>query len=88
MTAALVLSLLCFVLHWVGLFGGFSLFSRAATFYATLLHGLGTALTAWFVLDGWSASSYWGIWFFCSFVPALQEVFVLLRMFVLRVIEY
>uniref|UniRef100_A0A6T6WPW1 Transmembrane protein 107 n=1 Tax=Bicosoecida sp. CB-2014 TaxID=1486930 RepID=A0A6T6WPW1_9STRA len=88
LTAGLVLSLLLFVLHWIGLFAGVSLFMRRVNLMALLLHGLGAVLTAWFVADAWRAESYWGLWLAFNLTPALGEVLVLLGTFLFRWIEW
>lgn len=88
LTAALVMSLLLFGLHFVGLFAGFSLFMRRISLLSLLLHATGAVLTAWFVLDAWAAPTYWLLWLAFNLVPAIGEVLVLLATFCIRTLEW
>lgn len=57
--AVLVLAVLCSLVSFVGLFGGFSLFHPRVSFVQVVCQFFGSVFTAWFIVDSWSVGSYW-----------------------------
>lgn len=67
----------CFILEFIGLFSGMSMFFPTVNSFNVLLHFVGIVLTALFVTnDSWGVGSYTSIFVFCHALPALLEIAV------------
>ncbi|CAE7517404.1 Tmem107 [Symbiodinium sp. KB8] len=86
--AAFALSVICFALHFNGIFGGFTLFFRSVNLIQLVCQFMGGLLTALFILDSWHYIAIWYIFAFCTLLPALFEVGVLVAVFGLGVLKY
>ena len=51
---------------------------------ATCCHTSGAVATAFFMFESWPCYLYWYIWGFCSLLPFLTEIGVVLFVFVIR----
>jgi len=78
----------CFVLDYVGLFGGITIFFRSLNFSHCVLHFLGALYTCWFVLDTWNYAMYWKICGLFSILPALLELGALANVFIFKTVPY
>lgn len=88
LSAALVLTLVCLAVEFVGLFGGFTMFFNRLNFCHMVLHFFGGTLTAWYLLDVWGYKSYWWIWGVFSLIPAVMEACAFAAIFWLKIYRY
>ena len=85
---AWILSLVCFLFDFLGLFGGFSIFMPTVNLFQCIVHFLGALYASWFVLGVWQASTYWYICVFLNVWPACIELFILVGIFAFKVVKY
>eukprot|EP01083_Nonionella_stella_P016588 46339_1 len=88
LTAALWLSVVCFIIEFFGLLGGYSLFKTAHNTFYIACHCAGAVLVSLFVLDEWNYKSFWYLWGFFSLPPALIEMVSIIRMYVCVAANY
>jgi hypothetical protein len=56
---ALVIAMMCFVVQFVGLFGGYTMFRNSLNLFHCVMQFFGGVLTAWYLIDSWGFLSYW-----------------------------
>lgn len=81
-------TIVSFFFNFLGLFGGFTMFMNNINLLQIVAHVLGGITTSLFLLDGWHVAAYWWITAFCSLLPALAEMFVLVSVFGCKMIVY
>eukprot|EP00163_Fabomonas_tropica_P000376 TRINITY_DN10229_c0_g1_i2.p1 TRINITY_DN10229_c0_g1~~TRINITY_DN10229_c0_g1_i2.p1 ORF type:complete len:148 (-),score=10.14 TRINITY_DN10229_c0_g1_i2:84-500(-) len=86
--AILILIMVCFAIDFVGLCGGFSIFSQVVNLVQIVMHFVGAILTSFYVMEVWHARSLWWIWGFTSLIPAVVEVGKIASIFTFKVQRY
>ncbi len=56
---ALSIAMLCFIVQFLGLFGGFTMFRNPLNLFHSVLHFFGGVLGAWYLIGAWGFLSYW-----------------------------
>ena len=56
---ALAISMICFLVQFGGLFGGYTMFRNQLNLFHCVAHFFGGVLTAWYLIDAWGFLSYW-----------------------------
>lgn len=56
---ALSIAMLCFIVQFVGLMGGFTMFRNSLNLFHCVAHFFGGVLTAWYLIDSWGFLNYW-----------------------------
>ncbi|KAI8916892.1 transmembrane protein [Entophlyctis helioformis] len=79
LTAAIAFSWILFVADFVGLFSGITMFSTRTNALHIAAHAAGTITLSFYISEGWHYLSYWYIFTFCSLLPGLVEIWLLLR---------
>ncbi|KFD53724.1 hypothetical protein M514_05429 [Trichuris suis] len=79
-TVALSLTMICFLVEYMGFLSGVSMFNTAFSFLSTILHAAGTVTLSIFILKLWSSYLYWYIFGFCSAFPAVCELSLITQM--------
>ena len=80
----LALTMVCFAIEAVGIFGGFTTFNNGLAFLQICAHFSATAALSYFVVDRWHHMRYWSIWLFTSAIPALFETIAISRVLCCR----
>jgi len=78
----------CFVFDFIGLLCGVSAFSTTMNLSQSVLHFIGGLYTCWFILYSWDYTLYWKICGWFCILPALLEIIVLVKTFLLKTTEY
>lgn len=86
--AGLWLGVICFVVHFIDLVCGFSLFLSRFNASHIVLHFCGCVLMCWFILEEWHYRSYWYIWTFFNLLPTILESIGIARVFCFKVAQY
>uniref|UniRef100_A0A5S6Q9W8 Transmembrane protein 107 n=1 Tax=Trichuris muris TaxID=70415 RepID=A0A5S6Q9W8_TRIMR len=79
-TIALALTIVCFLLEYMGFLSGVSMFNPAFSLLSTIAHVAGTIMLSIFILKSWSSHLYWYIFGCCSAFPAIVEVALISQM--------
>jgi len=87
-TAALWLSIICFIVEFVGFFSGITLFSLRISAFSIVLHFAGGTLCSCFIIDTWDYATIWYIWVFFSLLPAIIEGLAMIRIFCYKAQQY
>ena len=56
---ALSIAMLCFIVQFAGLLGGFTMFRNSLNVFHCVAHFFGGVLTAWYLIDSWGFLNYW-----------------------------
>jgi hypothetical protein len=56
---ALAIAMLCFLVQFAGLFGGFTMFRHSLNLFHCVAHFFGGVFTAWYLIDSWGFLNYW-----------------------------
>ena len=80
--AALSISIIFLILEIFLLFIGLNLRYNKIHVFSIFWHFLGTVLVFWFTFDNWDFSYFWGIWFFCNFIPFFFEIISSVQAFI------
>jgi hypothetical protein len=75
--SAITLSLICFVVEFMGLFIGVSLFRPVPNTIYIFSHFSGTIISSLFIASSWQSEMFWHICIFTSLLPACVEGFIL-----------
>lgn len=59
LTACLIISMVCFIIHFYGLFSGANIFRTKLGVFQAIFHFFGGILTAWYLIDAWGYKSLW-----------------------------
>ncbi|XP_043820308.1 transmembrane protein 107 [Dromiciops gliroides] len=81
---ALSITLCLFLIELIGFFSGVTMFNSTQSLFSIAVHCSATVSLAFFVFEGWEASTYWYIFTFCSVLPATTEIIMLITVFVLK----
>ena len=66
------------LLELLGFLSGVSMFSPSAALLSTVAHASASVALAYFCLDVWDCHLYWWVFAFCSALPALFEVLLMI----------
>lgn len=73
------------VIEFLGFLSGLSMFGApSVTITSIMAHATASVALGYFALDVWDCDLYWWIFGFCSAVPALLEIFVMIGVLGLR----
>jgi hypothetical protein len=86
--AALWMSVICFAIELLGIFGGFSLFMPALCTFDIGAHFCGAVFCCWFILESWHYESMWYIFLCFSLLPALAEGWAFARVCLCKIAQY
>eukprot|EP00736_Rhodelphis_marinus_P009078 Rmarinus@m.5603 len=78
-TAALSLTCITFSVQFVGLFGGFTMFSNEVNLMHIVLHFFGAIFVSIYVTEEWGYSEYWYMFLFLSLPSLIVESCCILR---------
>merc|ERR1711871_1873565 len=78
MNYALAVAMICFVIQYVGLFFGFSMFFHRVNAFHITMNFVGFVTLLFFTLENWRYEYYWTIVGFYNICPAILETFVIL----------
>ncbi len=67
------------LLELLGFFSGVSMFAPSATLLSIAAHASATVVLTYFCLDEWDCDLYWWVFGFCSALPALVEVLLIIE---------
>jgi len=81
---ALALTLAGFAIEMFGFFGGISTFLPSSGLVSTALHAAACVALAFFIWDVWDCDLYWYIFGFCSALPAVLEIAVIVGVLALK----
>ena len=56
---ALSIAMLCFIVQFAGLLGGFTMFRNSLNVFHCVAHFFGGVLTAWYLIDSWGFLNFW-----------------------------
>ena len=56
---ALAIAMICFLVQFAGLLGGFTMFRNSLNLFHCVAHFFGGVLTAWYLIDSWGFLNYW-----------------------------
>eukprot|EP00741_Cyanophora_paradoxa_P005548 tig00000900_g5378.t1 len=87
-TVALALSYFCFFIEYVGLFGGFTMFTTTVSLFEILCHLVGLFFGTMFIVDTWASVWYWYIFGFTCAFPALVEATVISAIVCCKLVYY
>ena len=73
---AVAIGLLC--IEYVGFLSGLTMFSSSVALLSIIAHATAAVAMGYFALDVWDCNLYWWIFSFCSALPALVEIFVMI----------
>ena len=73
---SVAIGLLCIEL--VGFLSGLTMFSSSVALLSIIAHATASVAMGYFALDAWDCNLYWWIFSFCSALPALVEIFVMI----------
>jgi len=88
MSTAFAFSIMCFLIQFMGLLFGCSMFFDAVNCYYIGNHFVATVILSFFTTSIWSYTNFTAIVFFLSVIPAIVELLVVANIFVLRSMEY
>lgn len=73
------------VIEFLGFLSGLSMFGApSVTITSIMAHATASVALGYFALDVWDCDLYWWIFGFCSAVPALLEIFLMIGVLGLR----
>ena len=73
---SVAIGLLC--IEFVGFLSGLTMFSSSVALLSIITHSTASVAMGYFALDVWDCNLYWWIFSFCSALPALVEIFVMI----------
>ena len=73
---SVAIGLLC--IEFVGFLSGLTMFSSSVALLSIITHSTASVAMGYFALDVWDCDLYWWIFSFCSALPALVEIFVMI----------
>ena len=73
---SVAIGLLC--IEYVGFLSGLTMFSSSVALLSIITHSTASVAMGYFALDVWDCNLYWWIFSFCSALPALVEIFVMI----------
>uniref|UniRef100_A0A7S2UVK1 Transmembrane protein 107 n=1 Tax=Fibrocapsa japonica TaxID=94617 RepID=A0A7S2UVK1_9STRA len=85
---AVLLAIICFLVDLLGLVAGFTIFSTRVNVFQIIAHFVGGIQVSTFIHEVWDYRVLWYIVVFCNVTTALVEIFVILRIFVVRALLY
>lgn len=74
----LSVSLGLFLLELIGFIGGLSMFLPTQGFISTAAHASAAITMVFFLFDQWCSDTFWYIFGFCSALPGVTEIIVLI----------
>ncbi|XP_076874619.1 transmembrane protein 107 like [Brachyhypopomus gauderio] len=84
LVVALSVTLGMFAVELAGFFSGASMFNNNQGLLSTACHVCGSVVLIFFLFEQWTCSIYWWIFGFCSVLPALYEIILLIAVFGLK----
>mmetsp|Transcript_37823 Transcript_37823/g.48241 ORF Transcript_37823/g.48241 Transcript_37823/m.48241 type:complete len:142 (-) Transcript_37823:287-712(-) len=78
----------CFLLDFVGMFAGFTLFNTRVNAFQIAVHVIGSIQVSLLITEAWDYRKLWYIVGFCNFTTAGVEVFMILAIFILKTALY
>jgi hypothetical protein len=75
--SALHFAIFCFILDFLGLFLGYSIFYGLVNWIQLFFHFVGSLLMSWWLIEAWGASSLWSIVLVGNLPPMLAELAVI-----------
>ncbi|XP_026886165.2 transmembrane protein 107 isoform X2 [Electrophorus electricus] len=84
LVVALSVTLGMFAVELAGFFSGASMFNNNQGLLSTACHVSGSVALLFFLFEQWTCSIYWWIFGFCSVMPALYEIILLIAVFGLK----
>ena len=73
---SVAIGLLC--VEYVGFLSGLTMFSSSVALLSIITHSTASVAMGYFALDVWDCNLFWWIFSFCSALPALIEIFVMI----------
>ena len=65
-------------IEFIGFLSGLTMFSSSVALLSIITHATASVAMGYFALDVWDCNLYWWIFTFCSVLPALVEIFVMI----------
>ncbi|XP_066528093.1 transmembrane protein 107 like [Hoplias malabaricus] len=84
LVVALSVTLGMFAVELVGFFSGVSMFNNNQGLLSTACHASGSVALLFFLFEQWTCSIYWWIFAFCSIIPAIYEIILIIAVFGLK----
>ncbi|XP_046850800.1 transmembrane protein 107-like [Xenia sp. Carnegie-2017] len=84
LVVGLSIMLACIFIELMSFLGGISMFHASASMLSIAVHGVGTIVLSFFILESWNCDRFWFIFGFSSVLPVLVEVFVLVTVLGLK----
>ncbi|KAF4077983.1 hypothetical protein AMELA_G00194350 [Ameiurus melas] len=84
LVVALSVTLGLFAIELAGFLSGASMFNNNQGLLSTACHASGSVALLFFLFEQWTCSIYWWIFGFCSVIPALYEMVLLVAVFGLK----
>ncbi|XP_051922194.1 transmembrane protein 107 like isoform X2 [Hippocampus zosterae] len=81
LVVALSITLGLFAIELAGFFSGVSMFNGSQGLLSTGAHASGSVALVFFLFEQWDCAVYWWILAFCSVLPALMEILLLIAVF-------
>ena len=78
LTAGLSVAIGLLCIEFVGFLSGLTMFSSSVALLSIITHATASVAMGYFALDVWDCNLYWWIFSFCSALPALVEIFVMI----------
>ena len=78
LTAGLSVAIGLLCVEYVGFLSGLTMFSSSVALLSIITHATACVAMGYFALDVWDCNLYWWIFSFCSALPALVEIFVMI----------
>ena len=78
LAAGLSVAIALLFIEYLGFLSGLTMFSSSVALLSIMTHATASVAMGYFALDVWDCNLYWWIFAFCSALPALVEIFVMI----------
>ena len=78
LAAGLSVAIALLFIEYLGFLSGLTMFSSSVALLSIITHATASVAMGYFALDVWDCNLYWWIFSFCSALPALVEIFVMI----------
>ena len=78
LAAGLSVAIALLFIEYLGFLSGLTMFSSSVALLSIMTHATASVAMGYFALDVWDCNLYWWIFSFCSALPALVEIFVMI----------